>query len=304
VRAYAASGEIMRSDPSSTGAIDPTLADVRAYYDETWLDYRVLWLRRRTPGIHFGYWDEQTRRHADALLNLNRVLAARIGIQPGQRILDAGCGVGGSAIWLAETYDVEVVGITPVASQVARARRYAAERGLGDRVSFSQQDYQDTSFPAASFDVVWAMESACHAADKRRFLAEARRVLKPGGHLGLVEYMRTAPHFAPEDEALLQSWLSGWAIPHLATQAQWEEWAGEAGFDEVDVGDITANVRRSLRRLYRMAVVAWPVELLLHGAGLRSAFQHGNVRGARDQYRALLRGLWFDAVMTATAGSS
>ena len=285
--------------PGDGGSMD--LTSVRAYYDETWLDYRLLWITRQTPGIHFGYWDEETTRHEDALCNLNRVLAEHIGITSGQRVLDAGCGVGGSAIWLAETFDVDVVGITPVASQVARARRYAATRGVAERVTFAQESYLATTFPPASFDVVWAMESACHAPDKRRFLGEARRLLRPGGRLGMVEYMRAARSFSPADEALLQSWLAGWAIPHLVTREQWIKWARELGFSQLDTVDITANVAPSLRHLYRMAVVAWPVELAQHALGLRSAVQHGNVRGARDQYRALRQGLWFDALLTATA---
>jgi tocopherol O-methyltransferase len=291
-------GELSQSDGASMD-----LTAVRAYYDETWLDYRLLWLTRATPGIHFGYWDEETKRHEEALRNLNGVLAKHIGIRPGQRILDAGCGVGGSAIWLAETHGVEVVGITPVASQIARGRRHASERGIADRVSFAQQSYLETTFAPASFDVVWAMESACHAPDKRRFLVEARRLLRPGGRLGLVEYMRAERPFSPADEALLHSWLAGWAIPHLATRDQWTAWARELGFSQVDTIDITANVTPSLRHLYRMAVVAWPVERALHRLGVRSDVQHGNVRGARDQYRALRQGLWFDAVLTATAGS-
>jgi tocopherol O-methyltransferase len=291
----------MSGDLSPDDGASMDLTGVRAYYDETWLDYRLLWLTRATPGIHFGYWDEETTRHEEALRNLNRVLARQIGVAPGQRILDAGCGVGGSAVWLAETYDVEVVGITPVASQVARARRYASARGVADRVTFAQQSYLATTFGPASFDVVWAMESACHAPDKRRFLVEVCRLLRPGGRLGLVEYMRAARPFSPADEALLQSWLAGWAIPHLATREQWTMWAQELGFSRIETVDITANVRPSLRHLHRMAVVAWPVARALHALGLRSDVQHGNVRGARDQYRALQQGLWFDALFTATA---
>jgi hypothetical protein len=80
-----------------------TLADaVVAYYDQTWLDYRLLWLNPRNLSVHFGYTDATTRDHADALLNMNRELADRAAIGPRDRVLDAGCGVGGSSFWLAE----------------------------------------------------------------------------------------------------------------------------------------------------------------------------------------------------------
>jgi tocopherol O-methyltransferase len=285
----------------STSSRLPDLSRIRAYYDETWLDYRMLWLNPQNRAIHFGYWNVHTRSHAQSLLDMNRVLASHLGIRSGQRILDAGCGVGGSAIWLAKTYDVEVVGITPVASQVARAHRYAQEQGVADRVSFEQQDYTHTAFPDGSFDVVWAMESLCHAPEKRLVLAEARRLLRPSGRVGIVEYMRMRRPHASAGEMLLHRWLSGWAIPDLATATEWLEWTQDVGLHDVQLVDITPNVRPSLRRLYWLAVLTWPVAFPLYALGLRSETQHGNMRGAFDQYHALRRGLWFYALLTAKA---
>jgi tocopherol O-methyltransferase len=277
------------------------LGPMRAYYDETWFDYRLLWLNRSNYAIHFGYWDERTRSHPEALNRLNAVLASRIGITPGARILDAGCGVGGSAIWLGRTFGACVVGITPVGSQVERARRFARDEGVSDQVRFAEENYCHTSFPDASFDVVWAMESVCHATDKAAFYREARRVLRPGGRLGVVEYMRTSRPLPDGGEALLHSWLSGWAIPDIATANEHREWASVCGFQTLELTDITPQVRPSLVRLHRMATLAWPQARLLRALHLRTAAQHGNVRGARDQFRALRRHLWFDAMLTATA---
>lgn len=291
---------INNASRSEENAAD-NLTRVRDYYDSTWLDYRLLWLNPLNRALHFGYWDKNTTSHAESLLNMNQALANRIGIQSGQRILDAGCGVGGTSIWLAKRYNAQVVGITPVASQIARARRYACEQGVDDRVSFEQQDYTCTGFPNASFDIVLAMESVCHAPNKERFLTEARRILRPGGRLGITEYMLTR---APQDDIerqLLNSWLAGWAIPNLATGDAWTVMARQTGFDQVEVDDITENTRPSLRRLYRFARFTWIFAIALRAANIRSETQHGNTRAARDQYRALERGLWFEAMLTATA---
>src|SRR6266568_3173876 len=225
----------------------PDLPRIRDYYDETWLDYRMLWLNPQNKAIHFGYWDERTRSHGE------------------------------------------------------RARCYAQKQGIADQVSFEQQDYTHTTFPQASFDVVWGMESLCHAPDKQLVLAEARRLLRPGGRLGIVEYMRTNRPLAEIDEALLHSWLSGWAIPDISTTHEWLDWAQELGFHDVQLADITSNVRPSLRRLYRLAILAWPGAVTLYALGLRSKTQHGNMRGAFDQHYALKRSLWFYALLTATA---
>jgi len=279
------------------------LRPVSAYYDETWLEYRLLWLDPSNYAVHFGYWDAQTRGHAQSLIRMNQVLAEAIGIQPGQRVLDAGCGVGGSAIWLAKTLHVEVVGITPVHSQVERARRFAAQQGVSDVVVFAEQDYTSTSFSNSSFDVVWAVESVCHSAQKERFFREARRVLRPGGRLGIVEYLRHRRPYPPADEDLLHGWLSGWAIPDIATRAEFMGLASGAGFHQLELIDIASSVQPSLRRLYRLASVAYPIAVVLRRLRIRSGTQHGNVRGARDQFRAWRRGLWFEAMLTATAAS-
>ncbi len=295
----AAEGLARVAPPELGIATTQDLRPICEYYDQTWPDYRFLWLSPANYAIHFGYWDRWTRNHGDALLRLNAVLASFVGIRPGARILDAGCGVGGSSIWLARRFGAMVAGITPVASQVDRARRIATEQGATDQVWFAQEDYTQTTFDDASFDVVWAVESVCHAVNKAAFYREAQRLLRPSGRLGIVEYMRTARPLPDDGEVLLQNWLSGWAIPDLATAEEHRGWA-EALFSDVQVIDITSNVRRSLARLHRMALAASPIELILRDLGLRSDVQHGNWRGARDQFRALKHGLWFDAVLTAT----
>jgi cyclopropane fatty-acyl-phospholipid synthase-like methyltransferase len=280
----------------------PLAERIRAYYDQTWGDYRWLWLSRRNYAIHFGYWDTDTITHQQSLLDMNRALAQAIGVQPGQPALDAGCGVGGSALWLARERHLAVVGVTLVASQVARAREIARRTGLTGKVTFAELDYCQTGFPDASFDIVWAMESACHVPVKPALLREARRLLRPGGRLGMVEYMRVSrPLPRAADEDLLASWLSGWAIPDIATPEEWTGWATRAGFDAVRLTDITPHVLPSFQRLHRQTRLLGRGESALHRLGLRSATQHGNTRGARDGYRALASGLWREWILTATA---
>jgi hypothetical protein len=73
------------------------------------------------------------------------------------------------------------------------------------------------------------------------------------------------------------------------------------GLHNVQLVDMTPNVKPSLRRLYWLAVLTWPTACTLHTVGLRSEMQHGNMRGAFDQYHALRRSLWFYALLAATA---
>lgn len=129
---------------------------------------------------HAGFWDGRTRGHREAVTRTNRVLASRIGLRPGERVLDAGCGPGASAVWLAGEAGAEVVGVDLSPGHVYRARRLAYREGVLDRVVFERQDFTATNFPDESFDVVWAVESVCHTGYKPRFLAFFQAPSPPG----------------------------------------------------------------------------------------------------------------------------
>jgi tocopherol O-methyltransferase len=279
---------IVRGDPATTAS----------YYQETWLDYRMLWLNPTNRAIHFGYEDETTHSHSDTLLNMNRVLAANLRPEPGQLILDCGCGVGGTAMWLAEHYDVRVVGITVTPDQVVRGNRYAAERGLGDRVRIALQDYQHMAFPDETFDRVYGLESVNYATSKKQYLSEAFRVLKPGGRFTVQDGFRTDRVLTPAEHRLQESWLSGWVVPHLSSLPEFAGYAEEVGFVDVTQRDCTPAVINSCRRLYRVTMACFPIAAAMHKLGMRTDLQHGNVRAARDQYRAMRKGLWGYGIVT------
>ncbi len=279
----------------------PYTEAVPGYYEGTLLDYRLAWVRKRTLALHFGYWDEHTRTHARSLINMNKVMADLADLRAGQRVLDAGCGIGGPAMWLAENYRVEVVGVTLSGVQAARANKYAKKRGLDEFARFEQQDFTDTSFPDASFDVVWAQESVCHVplASKQAFMKEAHRVLRPGGQLILEDWVRLRRPFPEKDERLLKFWLSGWAIYDLATMDEYAQWAEEAGLKVIGRRDITSHTHRSLRHLWRVALFCYAPGLLMRAVRIRSAIEHGNMRSARLQWPAYKRGLWGIGTLSA-----
>ncbi len=150
-----------------------------------------------------------------------------------------------------------------------------------------------------SFDVVWAQESVCHSTDKRAFLNEAYRVLKPGGRLVMVDGFRIKRPYAEKDERLLHLWLSAWRVPDLATAKEIVEWTQAAGFERVKLEDIEDHVRPSHHRLSFLATIFFPYSWLFHKLGLRSDVKHQNVQGAIAQWRALTRGLWFEGILSA-----
>lgn len=271
-----------------------------SYYEQTWADYRVVWLNRVNYALHFGYHDVPGMPHHRALTRHNEVMAERAGIAPGHRVLDAGCGVGGSACWLAEERGAHVTGVTLVADQVDRARAIAARRGVADRTHFELADYSRLPMPDGSFDAVWAQESLCHAPDKAATYREFFRVLKPGGRLVIAEYMRTTRALGRLDARIVRAWVDGWAMPDLDTLDEHRRHATTAGFAPVELRDETPQVEPSLRRLFRRTASVYPLGVFLRLTRVRSAVQHANVRASFLQYVALRRGAWRYAILHAT----
>jgi hypothetical protein len=113
----------------------------------------------------------------------------------------------------------------------------------------------------------------------------------------MLEYFRRRRPLPAPDERLLRSWVTGWAMPDLGTREEYLQWAQACGFVDVVLDDIEDRVRPSHRRLYRISGALYWGENLLYRLGLRSDAQHGNIRGAIDQWRALRRDLWFEGIL-------
>ncbi len=274
-----------------------------SYYDNTRLDYRFLWFGKNNRSVHFGFYDSEVQTHDDALMNLNKIMATKIGIDNGDKILDAGCGQGGSSIWMAENFDVGVTGITLVPHQVKIANREAKKRNLESRVKFYEEDYTRTRFANESFSVIWACESLCHAERKGDFYNEAYRLLKPGGRLISTEYIRTKRPHTPESEKLLHEWLDGWSIKDIDTVQEHRENAKLAGFNDFEVEDITRFTRPSLAHLHSMARKLWRFGTFLKFIGLRNKVNHGNHYASIKQFEALQSNLWYYGLLSLKKGT-
>lgn len=110
-------------------------------------------------------------------------LASRASLTPGARVLDVGCGLGGSVRYLASQYQCQVTGIDLTKEYVDTARDLADRVGLTQKVEFRHCSALDMPFDDGSFDVVWTEHVQMNIADKQAFYAEIARVLAPGGRL-------------------------------------------------------------------------------------------------------------------------
>lgn len=172
------------------------LSNPEAHYDritEAW-DYLI------GGDFHFGYFDVPTRTLPEATQALTALMAHCACIQPGARVLDIGCGTGGPAIYLAQTYGCSVLGISNSTVGIEQARKRGVHAGLNGRVQFSVAEGTATGLPSLAFDVVWIMESSHLIPEKDQLLRESERLLRPGGKLCLCDIVSCRK--TPLDEVL------------------------------------------------------------------------------------------------------
>lgn len=247
--------------------------------------------------MHFGYYDEHADKHRAALSNMNRAMADLVAVQPGERVLDAGCGMGSACFWLEENRQAQVTGISIVASHLEDCRHNARKRH-SRLTHFIEADFCNTPFPDGYFDVVWACESQCHAGNKADFYKEAFRILRPGGRLVVADYMRKARPVSTLGESLLEGWLQPWAIPDLDTEEEHKQHLRSAGFQSFEIKDITPNVRTSLRNLHHLCRKWLPIGKVLLLLRIVNKVRLANVRACIRQYEALEEGAWFYVMVT------
>lgn len=125
-------------------------------------------------------------------------LADFAGLRPGSRVLDVGCGLGGSVRYLADEHQCRATGIDLTKEYVETARALAERVGLAAKAQFIQASALDVPFADGSFEVVWTEHAQMNIADKERFLSEIARVLKFGGRFVFHEILQGEsgePHY-------------------------------------------------------------------------------------------------------------
>lgn len=222
--------------------------DVIRYYERFWSKSELWWETDKTLAIHLGYYDKGIRSHSDAVLHMNDVSwdLLRLDAHSPLQILDAGCGVGGTSIYLAEKYpQVSFTGITIVPTHTTMAERFAAKRQVTENTQFLLQNYCHTSFPDNTFDGIIALESINYAPRNKDLLQELYRVLKPGGRLVVIDGFRTNKPIPPRLKKIYQIWLDGRALVDLESIHEFETCMEEQRFKEVVVQDISSHVINS-----------------------------------------------------------
>jgi len=244
---------------------------VARYYDRVQWLYNVGWSAGGTRSLHYGLWWDDTRSLAEAIVNGDHFVADKLAVHASDHVLDMGCGVGGTSVFLAKTFGCRVTGITVSGVQREQAARYAAASGVRHLVQFELMDFTAMTFPEATFTKAFTQESSNYAMDKRALVREAHRVLAPGGCYFSLDVFQRRDAGPGEEAARLRRVLRGWACAGLERFDRYIALAREAGFEVVESGDVSPRTARSARAIWRRHIFLYPLASLACRAGLAPA---------------------------------
>ncbi|MEY9488161.1 cyclopropane-fatty-acyl-phospholipid synthase [Streptomyces calvus] len=195
------------------------------------------------------------------------LVARKLGLKPGQRLLDVGCGWGSMAIHAAREHGVNVVGITLSQEQAAYARKRIADEGLTDRIEIRVQDYRDVT--DGPYDAVSSIGMAEHVGSERylEYATVLHRLLKPGGRL-LNHQIARRPQ-RDETAYRVDPFIDAYVFPdgELAPIGTTVSNLERAGFEVRDVESIREHYALTLRRWVERLEADWAHAAALAGPG-------------------------------------
>ena len=174
-------------------------------------------------------------------------LASRLGMKPGMKALDVGCGVGGPMREIAIFSGSNVEGVTINQYQVNIGNKYNVQMGLDHLCKITRGDFQNLPWKAETFDVAFAIEATCHSPDRVVTFSGVNRVLKPGGLFAGYEWVMTDKYDPNnKDHVRIKEGIEvGNGLPTLVHYKEILKAVEAAGFTVLDYYDANAGAHAS-----------------------------------------------------------
>ena len=226
--------------------------EIQQFYDAS----SGLWEQIWGEHMHHGYYGRSGKNKVNrrqAQIDLIEELLAWAGytdknsLTNPKTIIDVGCGIGGSSLYLAQKFDANVTGITLSPVQANRATERVKNAGFQEQVQFQVANALEMPFPDNQFDLVWSLESGEHMPDKTQFLAECYRVLRPGGKLILATWCHrstdsVAGALTKDEKRHLAEIYRVYCLPHVISLPDYEAIAVKCGFKDLRADDWSNSV--------------------------------------------------------------
>lgn len=215
---------------------------IKTFYD----DSSELWIERWGEHMHHGHYGPDGKVKKDRLMaqeDMIRELLNWANIKEVNKMLDLGCGVGGSSRFIAKTYGANAKGVTLSPVQASIAETYNISQNLQEKVKITVQDMM-TLGRASQYDLVWSMESAEHIADKAGLLQLCFDSLVPGGRLIMATWCvrDEGAGYTKTEKSLLEKVSKHYHLPPMVSINELALLAEKAGFNEVQTADWSPSV--------------------------------------------------------------
>lgn len=213
-------------------------AAVSDLYSKYWHEY-----------FHFALFEEGVESWTTAFENTHRRYMAALKADEAESILVMACGRGGFAHFLATHSDARVLGIDISAAQLSHTAPLKRPN-----LRFMQHDVMQVDALEERFDAVVCLDAACYFPDKALAVKKTASVIRPGGRLLIVDWCRQENVTRLQNELVLEPFMRYWAVPNLATPAEYRAFLSRSGLEIAAVDDLNDLTRPNWDYAYERAL--------------------------------------------------
>ena len=192
--------------------------------------------------IHEGYYKTGKESKEKAQEQLISLLAEKAQIKRGESVLDIGCGMGGTSVWLAKKLKCRVVGITISPIQIKIARKFAKTNKVN--VNFLLMNAESMKFKQLS-DIVWVVGAITHFKDKQLFLQKASALLKPKGRIVIADWMPIENIDKKSQKEYIEKIMHGMLLPSTYPMSRYTNLLIKNNIHMTYAKDISKNVTQT-----------------------------------------------------------